>query len=42
MTDWLSVLISAHYNKNIDNLFNLRNVCKEWFGIIKILLLNIR
>jgi len=35
MQDWLPILYSIHYNKNIKNLFNFRNVCKQWYYIIK-------
>ncbi len=35
MNNWEPILNSIHYNKNIDNLFYLRNVCKEWCYIIK-------
>ncbi len=35
MDDWEPILNSIYYNKNINNLFYLRNICKEWFDIIK-------
>ncbi len=33
--DWQPTLNSIHYNNNINNLFYFRNICKEWFDIIK-------
>ncbi len=29
MDDWQPILNSIHYNKNINNLFYLRNICHE-------------